>query len=332
MGVSVFTPVFLGLGMFTVPGPSIGVGPTEARGEGATPELVQKIDAGVIDALREGGYDVSAIGLGCSDAACVVDSARAGSLAGALTVRVEEDLNDYVISVDLRSAQDGVVLSTESRDCEICSFDEVTQAALELAQAVAARGGELAIAAEEAASVSFEGRLSVQSEPAGAEVFVDGESFGLTPFDGDVGVGTREIEIRKDGFATTRQTVEVTTKEARAISVALEAAADAGWWNAKTSRIVTWSALGAGGAALLSGFVLLGIDENPYGKDCKGANLDADGVCKFRYNTLGAGVGLTVSGLALVAAGTTLLVLDRKKEQRMSAVVGPRFIGLTGRF
>lgn len=331
MGVSAFTPVFLALGI-TNAGPPLGVGPTVPSGEGATPELVQKIDAGVIEALRQGGQDVTAIGLGCSDAACVVDSARAGALAGAITIRVEENLNDYVISVDLRGAQDGAVVGTESRDCEICSFDEVIQATIELAQAAAAGAGELPDPSSEPSPVSFEGWLVVESEPPGAEVFVDGESYGLTPLDEAIGVGTREVEVRKEGYVTARETVEVTTKESRAVTVALEPTESSGWWTPRTSRIVTWSAIGAGSAAMLSGFVLLGIDENPYRRDCEGANVDADGGCKFRYNTLGAGVGLTVSGLALVAAGTTLLILDRKKEQRMSAVIGPRFLGLTGRF
>lgn len=331
MGVSAFTPVALALGIANA-GPSLGVGPTVAVGEGATPELVQRVDAGVIEALRGAGHEVTAIGLGCSEPDCVVDSARAGMLAGALSVRVEENLNDYLISVELRGAQDGAVVGTESVDCEICSFDEVTEAAVDLVQAVAMLGAELPDPSAEPAPVSFEGQLSVGSEPPGAEVFVDGESYGFTPFDGDVGVGTREVEVRKEGYITARETVEVTTEEGRAVTVALEPGEANGWWTPKTSRIVTWSAIGAGSAAMLSGFVLLGIDENPYKRDCEGANVDADGGCKFRYNTLGAGVGLTVSGLALVAAGTTLLILDRKKQRRMSAVIGPRFVGLTGRF
>ena len=116
------------------------------------------------------------------------------------------------------------------------------------------------------------------------------------------------------------------------MSLALDPVAKDGWWNAKTARITMWSAFGAGGVSLLTGFVLLGIDENPYRKDCSGDNVDANGACKFRYNTLGAGIGMTVTGVALVAAGTTLLVMDKKKERQMSAAIGPRFIGLTGRF
>ena len=133
MGVSAFTPVALALGIANA-GPSLGVGPTVAVGEGATPELVQRVDAGVIEALRGAGHEVTAIGLGCSEPDCVVDSARAGMLAGALSVRVEENLNDYLISVELRGAQDGAVVGTESVDCEICSFDEVTEAAVDLVQ------------------------------------------------------------------------------------------------------------------------------------------------------------------------------------------------------
>ena len=119
MGVSAYTPVFLALGMVTNGAPSIGVGPTVAQGEGATPELVQKIDARVVEGLRTDGTTVSAVGLGCTDVECVVAAARGGKLAGALTVRIDESVNDYVVAVELRGTQDSSVVITESQDLSL---------------------------------------------------------------------------------------------------------------------------------------------------------------------------------------------------------------------
>lgn len=52
--------------------------------------------------------------------------------------------------------------------------------------------------------------LTIQSEPAGAEVFVDGKSVGTTPVDVPFfWYGTREIVVEKDRYETTRAVEDV---------------------------------------------------------------------------------------------------------------------------
>ncbi|MBN2777653.1 MAG: PEGA domain-containing protein [Bacteroidales bacterium] len=54
------------------------------------------------------------------------------------------------------------------------------------------------------------GVISVQSEPLGASIFIDGEFVGTTPkFVRDVFVGSRELSIEKVGYATHRENITV---------------------------------------------------------------------------------------------------------------------------
>ena len=317
----------------TLVGPSVGLGPTQGVGAGATSQLVAEVDAAVARALQEDGLPVSGIGLGCQDEACVLDSARAGAHGGVLTISVEEELNDYRITATLRAATSGDEVASKTVDCEICSFDEVTEASVVAAREVMEAAGSLPSGeAAPAPAMSFEGELTVSTDPPGAEVFVDGVSMGTTPFSGMIEVGTHEIELRREGYAPEVAFVEIDSEQARTLSVTLTARGGGGIWGKPWLRPASWAAVGVGAGLLISGFTLIGIDENPYKRDCSGENVDANGVCKFRYNTLGGGVALTVTGVALAAAGATMLVLDNKKSRPVSVAVGPTYLGLRGRF
>ena len=84
-----------------------------------------------------------------------------------------------------------------------------------------------------------------------------------------------------------------------------------------------------------SGSALLAIDEKPNERQCDGSNVDPDGDCKFRYDTLGGGLALTLGGAAVLASvGVTALVLARKKRRRTpeSARLTPGLGGLGVRF
>ena len=53
------------------------------------------------------------------------------------------------------------------------------------------------------------GVVKVTSPTKGAQVFVDGKPAGGVPYEGEVSVGKRVIEIRKDGFAGYKQVLQV---------------------------------------------------------------------------------------------------------------------------
>lgn len=100
----------------------------------------------------------------------------------------------------------------------------------------------------------------------------------------------------------------------------------------KTTQIIAFTAIGVGVAALAGGIALLVIDDNPVKGNCAGANVDADGDCAFRYDTLGGGIGLTVAGAVVAGGGVGLYLWSRKQGKAAPAEVSLVPWGLRARF
>jgi hypothetical protein len=67
-----------------------------------------------------------------------------------------------------------------------------------------------ALAVLAAAGGCVERELVIESDPPGADVFVDGRPLGTTPFKAPfVFYGTRELTLRKEKFAPVSQVVEI---------------------------------------------------------------------------------------------------------------------------
>ena len=88
-----------------------------------------------------------------------------------------------------------------------------------------------------------------------------------------------------------------------------------------------WAALAVGVGALGGGVALIAIDERPIQRDCSGANVDAQGHCKWRHATLEGGVGLAIAGVAAIAVGATLVLLDRRRGRRSAERATVRALG-----
>lgn len=76
------------------------------------------------------------------------------------------------------------------------------------------------------ALVAIQGNLAVNYKPFGADVYVDGSKVGQSPrvFNGLL-VGNHQVEIRKEGYATARQTVTIAEAQTTNISGTLTAEA-----------------------------------------------------------------------------------------------------------
>lgn len=68
------------------------------------------------------------------------------------------------------------------------------------------------------------GRLSVQSTPSGAEVFINGSRAGFTPMSVDVGVGEAQVILRLDRHREAVRKVDVYERQTRVLDVKLERA------------------------------------------------------------------------------------------------------------
>lgn len=66
-------------------------------------------------------------------------------------------------------------------------------------------------------------RLTVTSQTAGAEILVDGKSYGTKKFDNYMELGSYTITIRKDGFTSYEEKVKIEANKPKVISKKLEA-------------------------------------------------------------------------------------------------------------
>jgi formylglycine-generating enzyme required for sulfatase activity len=86
------------------------------------------------------------------------------------------------------------------------------------------------------ALAAIQGNLSVNFKPFGSDVYVDGVKVGQSPrvFNG-VLVGNHNVEIRKSGYATSRQTVTISEGQTASISGSLTSTASSSSANALSS-------------------------------------------------------------------------------------------------
>jgi hypothetical protein len=297
--------------------------PVELQGDAAaevTPPVEDRLraqlsDLALVDAAAEAG---------CASADCLTGVAATAGARGLVRVVINGEARDYTITVDLVDGESGEVVRSEEASCEICTYDEVAD---EVEQAV----GNVKASAEESLSgpgAPVGATINIVSQPSDAVVRIDGEVVGSTPYQAVVDPGTHDIEISKEGFASRSERLSVGEEDERALEIKLRK--DSG--KVRLKQVVGWSAVGLAVPLVVTGIALLAIDENPYKKDCDGDNLDVNGTCRFRYNTLGGGVVALIGGLAAAGAGATLLVLDRKEQGKLEAWIGPGGGGIRGSF
>ncbi|MCA9709099.1 MAG: PEGA domain-containing protein [Myxococcales bacterium] len=291
------------------------------RVEGPAPgPLLEALDAGIRGGLADAGVEVAAASEGCTDATCMAAEVLAGHARAYVTTEVRVTGSDYALVVDILDGS-GASRAHQEGTCEICSFEEVAASMREL---VAKAAGELGPPA------ASSGTLRVNSDPAGATVTLDGVAVGTTPYEGEVDPGTHAVELTLDGRQPAQQRIDVLGGGTSVVDLPL---ARRSGLAPRTTELVGWVAIGVGVAALAGGITMLVLDENPVRSNCSGTHVDADGDCEFRYDTLGGGVGLTVTGVVVAGGGAGLVVYSRKRQGPRGAAevaVGPG--GLRARF
>jgi hypothetical protein len=85
-----------------------------------------------------------------------------------------------------------------------------------------------------------------------------------------------------------------------------------------------WSTLAAGVVGLAAGIALIVLDERPHEPTCE--MPDMAGRCPRRWNTLGAGIGVTVASVVVLTTGAVLLGLTyrRRPARARARLDGPR--------
>jgi hypothetical protein len=175
--------------------------------------------------------------------------------------------------------------------------------------------------------------LMVRSIPPGAEIRLDDKAVGVTDMDFQVYPGRHIVELARDGFEVATRDVTVDDGEHVTVEVTLKPAdgaeegAPPAPWPARPeppgppepsprtprprSTLVPWLVIGAGGAALAAGGILLAMDQDT---SSEAGVRDQD----FRQTSWFA-VGAGASGA--VAIGVGLYLLFRPADERGPAPV-----------
>ena len=299
------------------PAARAGVMPLSTEGA-LPPQGEEQIGAAIEQALSSNGSTVvasdelgQALGSpleGCTDEACLRDLAGKAEVTHLVRPSVRLVESDYVLAIEVLDAT-GTVLDRKEGTCEICGLSEAATMAGELVTSLAS-----SLKAPTAI-------ITVSSTPVGATVLVDGEPVGVTPLSLDVSPGEHTVTVRNDGYADQERRVVVEAGDTEPIESTLDPAGPAprkrGMDDARRDRmlrIMGWTGLGVGAASVASGIALIAIDERPVEfTRCSGDDVDAAGNCRFRHQTLGGGVFMSVLGVVGLTAGTILVVRDRKR-------------------
>lgn len=270
----------------------------------------------------------------CADAVCWQMFADEHRVTHFLVVVVDYRAPDYAIDARLFDGRTGDKVASRDTDCDLCGITEIA----ERVQDVSA-----AMRREVEATIVLPPRLVVDSVPAGASVWLDGERIGATPMQTTAIAGAHLLEVKHPDYVTDKIQLdlidgvrrEVVAKLRKLPPEPVKTPVDTGSDRKATAFIAAGAAGIAVGAGLLAGGgAMIAIDGDPIERDCNGDNVDALGRCRFLHQTQGAGIGLAVAGAAVLAAGVTLTILGvrRKNKSKKTANVSVAGLGLVGRF
>lgn len=262
--------------------------------------------------------------------ACLRALARELGAAHLIRAQVLADGRDYMAKFEVFNLDRETPPSTIDASCQICGLAEFEDRLA--ARAVAAR--DLVLATPRV------GRVQLVGTPTDARVRVDGELRGRLPFSAELPAGKHELVIVADGHFREVLPIETVAGVEQRIEVRLAPKPIPQW-----QRSVGWTTLGIGVGSLATGTALIGVHGQPAALRCKSGEpgvVDADGDCRWLRSTLGAGVGLTVVGIAAAATGVSLLAIDATRRRaharaaasniEVRALVGFNRVGLRIRF
>lgn len=222
-----------------------------------------------------------------------------GQVSYVLSARIEGGTIDASASCLVRTA----LLDTRTRDV---SAQADSTAAPCSKGAVAAQLADLTSRLLQDTVMRPRGNLAVGSNPPGAKVRLDGRLLGSTPFQQEVFVGARALEVRKDKYLPYQSSVQVEPNQTTTVDTIL--ALDPSAQRVRPLwRVVSGSIL-LGGGLLLAGFGTSALVTNGRCQDGS-QNIET---CSPYYSTTAVGAGLLGSGSALSIAGAILLALPFK--------------------
>jgi hypothetical protein len=313
---SIWAVPVLAAALAHAPTPRVAVVDADVEGE-AEAQVQEAVTAGFVGGLEAAGIEVVGAGEACGDADCVRAVAERNAASHVARARVTVVGTDYGFVLELVDARSGEVAVRMDGTCEICTHEEAGEAVFEHAKKF-----QLEVTA--AAVVS----LVVESSPSGANLHIDGVAAGTTPYRAEVEPGEYEVSATLRGYEPVRQQI---LAEGDSAEVRLELQRSR--YRPGPPGVAGWAVGAAGFATLIGGVVLIAINNREVRGSCSGENVDAEGNCAFRHDTLAGGVTMTVLGAAGMGAGAGLVIWDHKRTgSGVTAGLGIDGIRLQGRF
>jgi hypothetical protein len=307
----------------TLPGDGVGHGvghrvllvPLAAEGlasadrERLTASLHAAFEHAEITALAPSKLDT------CADDPCLRDLGRAHRASHVVQVEVVADGRDFVGELTVVAVAAEAPASIIDTGCQICGLAEFEDRLA--ARAVAARDLILA-------PPRF-GRIELVGTPDRALVRIDGRPRGRLqgrlqgrlPFSAELDVGSHELIVSADAHYPQVVPIATTAGVTQRLELELEPKPRLAW-----HRPTGWALLGSGAASLVTGVALIAVHGSPASLRCQTGGrasdpefVDQDGNCRWLRQTRGAGLGLTIVGLAATGAGVGLLIVDAKRSR-----------------
>lgn len=303
--------------------------------DGVVPTRVkERYESSAVDALKSQQFQTRNA-TGCQDVACALALDPSAKRPVVLRQVLTAKERNYSLYAELIDGPTGRVLATSKESCELCGVREVTELFV-------ARASVIKDKVE--STDAFGSTLVVNSDPEGAEIFVDGQMMGRTPAALRLAPGPHKVELRKKGHTPSRKAVTMVngvkeTLDFELSKIILAPVGDP--FVDRRPRAISmegwgWLGIGVGTLGVAAGTTLLVLHKKPFTFRCEEATQDRDenGNCRYLYDTKGGGLTTLSIGGAILATGITLTVLARQKAKRKKRKLAlePTFDGLKLRF
>ncbi|MCR9160769.1 MAG: PEGA domain-containing protein [Nannocystaceae bacterium] len=293
--------------------------------DGEWPGLSSADAAAAIAAGLDGeGLSVSTDdGFSCESAQCWSD--RAGDLGVPYILHATVSVldRDATVRLEVYGASGGALLASGESSCEVCADNEVRE--ILTSAAALLRPRVLALGERQTPVV-------IETTPTGAQVIVDGEVVGTSPYRGTLEPGARGIVITAPGYLPRQLERFAEPGQTQVLDVVLEERVDA---RPPAVLYAGIGSLGAGVGLLAAGAVFVAVDGKPVGSTCDNGGRDLNGRCPRMYDTRLGGIAMLSIGASAVIAGTVLTIIGRKRGRSKSSdprSAAVRRLGFQGRF
>jgi TolB-like protein len=292
------------------PRPRVAVLPSVVTGELEDHWRVKLADR-LLAGLVRGEFEVATIdtpeAAACADVDCRRELARGAAADYLVTSGIVAGERHYRVAVELVDGTTGSVLAVAARECDVCTVEEVGELLAEATTELRTKLDAIVVGPP---------IVAIDSRPRGAKVELDGVDVGITPSESVVAPGRHEATVAKEGYVVQRFTLRAVPGMREALSVELQAIPRQPVPPPASPRDLRpwgWSAVAVGVGTLAAGAALLAIDGRPDKRHCGGSDIDADGDCRYRYDSVPGGATLTAVGSAVVIGGITLLALHARR-------------------